>query len=288
MKEPLLPIETAVQKSGTSVLPGCPDAEIIIDLAENGAGSKHVDQLTHVLACADCFSLFQTFRAVEVARAEAEPWWSKLGLTSVAQQIKEGAQLLPEWFAGIVSALSPKPAVAYNYRRSVGGTPISLDHPDLANRKLQTSELRFTWKPVEGASTYRSRLTSEGRDLSDLIEQNPGDIRLRADARLEAGATYRFQVTAELDADSADWLATPVELTCTFGVLSSDEQVQLEWARANTTTAPVAAMLTFYCLERYADAQMALGHCPQGGELDMWREAVAKAVELRRNFPEEA
>lgn len=288
MNEPLLPIESALRSSSRTVLPGCPDSEIIIDLAENGSASRYADQMVHVLACADCFSMLKTFRSVEAERAAAESWWTKLGLGGVANQIKEGAQALPEWFGGLLAALSPRPAVAYNYRRSTGGTPIALEHPDLANRKFDMDELHFTWKAVEGASTYRSRLSCEGRDLSDLLQQEPGDIRLRSDARIEPGATYRFQVTAELDADSADWLATPVELTCTFGVLSNEEHTQLQWARANTSSAPVAAMLTFYCLERYGDAQRALDLCPLGGELDVWREAIAKAVELRRNFPEEA
>jgi hypothetical protein len=287
MQEPLAPVEVAIKRATGISLSGCPDPEVLVDLAENGTQSSFArEHMAHVLACSDCFRLFETFRHVEEVRAEVQPWWEKLGLKSAAEKLMEGAQALPDWFASVLASLAPQPKLAYNYRRSTAGTPIHLEQPDMANRNLLPSELRFNWKQVDGASKYAIRLWSQDQDLTEHLIVSDEGAQLSPHATLEPGVTYRIHIQADLDPDS-DWIAAPVELTCSFGILDKREEDQLNWANSNVFTAPVAAMLTFYRLQRYADALAALESCPQGGEIDTWREAIERIASERRRFSDE-
>lgn len=277
-------------------------AEQLLELVERGRRCRRYDEyIDHIVECPICRETYKQLLAAEFAVRAARKSQRAHGVrvlvpaaaaglilffgarlllsgsnpSGALRQVNgawyEGATRLPAWAFTAAAQFSNPPAVLTRDTRN--GTPpfIRLTDPHYADASLETQRTEFRWAPVPGAVRYRAWLERPGTDESIPLQVETNRALLPQGITLQAGTSYRLMLEALRAGEVA---GEGVKSVYEFRTLTSTEQAQLRWARANRQNAPRTCTVIFYQLGFYDDALQTLNTLPDEPLVKRWRTMI--------------
>jgi tetratricopeptide (TPR) repeat protein len=191
-------------------------------------------------------------------------------------------------FATLLSDSSDRPRSVIQQSQS---SLIQLLEPDiLQNAAIADTRPTFRWQPVEHAVGYRLQI-QEVRSSAVLSETHldatQTEYHLPPGIALARGGKYELLIIALREGEEA------ITLQQRFRVFSEDERSKWEWAQQHENTHPLlSAMVYYYYLDRYKDAQRCLQRAQErygdDAAIKRWLAFVEQRIPPAQGTPAQA
>ena len=203
------------------------------------------------------------------------PLEQELASMKIEPFIREAARA----FTALIAAGGPR-----SDNRSLQTPPIRLLEPDIEqNATVVATRPTFRWQTIEQATGYQLQIrTAAGSRvlIETTLDATQTHYPLPPEATLARGGEYELVLTAIRAGEE------PLTIQRRFNVLSDEQRTMWEWAQQHERTHPLlSAMVYYYHLDRYTDAQRCLQRAqqryPNDAQIIRWLTLVEQRIRQR-------
>jgi len=164
--------------------------------------------------------------------------------------------------------------------------PIRLLEPDIErNTAITETRPAFRWQPVAQATGYTLQIREANRSqvlIETTLDATQTRYQLPSEATLARGGEYELVLTALREGKE------PITLQRQFSILSDEQYEQWKWAQQHERTHPLlSAMVYYYHLDRYTDAQRCLQRArqryPRDAQIARWLTLIQQRIRQRES-----